>query len=153
MDVNQAQVKLGYAWAGAWWQQNRRSAPGVPEGQTTGDLHAGDEAVVRADRSYISLQNEARQAGRGLWAQDNPQAPWQWRKQHPLVPFPSQVPRAANIQAVPVNPHDMQCGRKTSCAQMTSCEEARYYFSRCGIKSLDFNGDGKPCESLCGGKQ
>lgn len=153
VDVNRTQVRLGYAWAGASWQRNRRSVPDAPEGQTTGEFQAGEAVVVGSERTYISLQHEARQARRGLWVQDSPQAPWQWRKQHPLVSSLSQVPRAANIQAKPVNPSDMQCGRKTHCAQMTSCAEAHYYFNRCGLKSLDFNGDGKPCESLCRGKR
>lgn len=152
VDVNQAQVKLGYAWAGASWRQNRRVAPAAAEGKMPGDRHEEDVALTHTDSSCISLQNEARLAGRGLWVQDEPQAPWQWRKLHPVVP-PPQIPHAANMQAMPVNPDDTQCGRKRRCSQMVSCEEARRYFGHCGLKSLDANGDGEPCESLCGTKQ
>lgn len=41
------------------------------------------------------------------------------------------------------------CGTKTKCNEMTSCEEAKFYLGRCGVKSLDSNGDGVPCEGLC----
>jgi hypothetical protein len=32
---------------------------------------------------------------------------------------------------------------------MASCDEARFYFERCGVHALDGDGDGVPCESLC----
>jgi len=32
---------------------------------------------------------------------------------------------------------------------MSSCEEAKYYLAQCGIKSLDGDGNGTPCEQLC----
>ena len=42
-----------------------------------------------------------------------------------------------------------KCGQKKYCSQMTSCEEAKYYLNVCGLKRLDRDGDGIPCESLC----
>lgn len=44
------------------------------------------------------------------------------------------------------------CGKRT-CSQMTSCEEAKFHLTQCGVKSLDRDNDGIPCESLCGGKK
>jgi hypothetical protein len=41
------------------------------------------------------------------------------------------------------------CGNKTKCSQMISCEEARFYLTRCSVKSLDKDGNGVPCEALC----
>lgn len=38
---------------------------------------------------------------------------------------------------------------KHTCKQMRSCAEARYHLEHCGIHSLDGDGDGVPCESLC----
>jgi hypothetical protein len=32
---------------------------------------------------------------------------------------------------------------------MVSCAEARFYLERCGVASLDGDGDGVPCASLC----
>jgi hypothetical protein len=40
------------------------------------------------------------------------------------------------------------CGGKRTCKQMTSCSEARFYLSSCGVRSLDRDGDGVPCEGL-----
>jgi hypothetical protein len=45
----------------------------------------------------------------------------------------------------------LQCGSKRKCGQMDTCDEARFYLSSCGVRSLDRDGDGVPCESLCGG--
>lgn len=42
------------------------------------------------------------------------------------------------------------CGVKYYCKQMTSCEEAVHYLVDCGLTRLDGDGDGIPCESLCG---
>jgi phosphatidylserine/phosphatidylglycerophosphate/cardiolipin synthase-like enzyme len=41
------------------------------------------------------------------------------------------------------------CAGKTQCGQMSSCKEAKFYLNQGGVKSLDKNGDGVPCESLC----
>lgn len=35
------------------------------------------------------------------------------------------------------------------CSQITSCEEAKFLLNQCGLKRLDNDGDGTPCESLC----
>ena len=41
------------------------------------------------------------------------------------------------------------CGGKRYCREMTSCEEAKFYLNTCGVRSLDGNKDGVPCEKLC----
>lgn len=41
------------------------------------------------------------------------------------------------------------CGSKRYCGQMRSCAEARFYFSQCGVRRLDGDNDGVPCENLC----
>lgn len=41
------------------------------------------------------------------------------------------------------------CGAKMYCTQMSSCEEATFYFAQCGLSRLDGDSDGVPCESLC----
>jgi endonuclease YncB( thermonuclease family) len=55
MDANAEQVRRGMAWV-------------------------FDRYVT--DRSLYALQNEARAAQVGLWADKQPTAPWNWRKQH-----------------------------------------------------------------------
>ena len=32
---------------------------------------------------------------------------------------------------------------------MTSCEEAKFYLTKCGLSRLDGDNDGIPCEQLC----
>jgi endonuclease YncB( thermonuclease family) len=97
---------------------------------------AWEYSHYHSDKTYLDLQNEAQQAKHGLWAQPDAQLPWQWRKLHPPKP---------SIQ-------NQECGKKRLCSQMTSCDEARFYLTRCGVKTLDRNEDGKPCEDLCGSK-
>ena len=88
------------------------------------------------NKQYLSLQGEAQQVHRGLWGdKEKPVQPEQWRKLHP-----SEVHTAKP---------DSACGKKRYCSQMNSCDEAIYYLQQCGVKSLDGNRDGVPCESLC----
>ena len=42
---------------------------------------------------------------------------------------------------------------KRYCKEMTSCKEAMYYFKNCGMSQFDRDGDGIPCENVCGGKK
>lgn len=48
-------------------------------------------------------------------------------------------------------PVSFQCGTKRTCSQMKSCKEAKYFLNQCGVQRLDRDGDGVPCENLCGG--
>lgn len=99
---------------------------------------AWEYSHYHSDKRYIALQREARDARRGLWVQTNPAPPWEWRKAHAA---------SSALQHVAVPTY--ACGRKRHCAQMVLCDEAYFYLIRCGVKSLDKNGDGVPCESLC----
>jgi micrococcal nuclease len=126
-NVNQEQVRRGMAW---------------------------EYSHYHSDKTYVSLQSAARQAHRGLWAQSSPQAPWQWRKAHPSVkPVPHANRHAASGPATPVMLYDMECGKKRRCSQMVSCDEAYFYFTFCGVTTLDGNHDGVPCEDSCEGRR
>lgn len=93
------------------------------------------------NKHYLELDKQARQARRGLWAQSEQAIePEQWRKAHPK---PGTLKTASSIKT------NSACGKKHLCSQMKTCEEAKVYFLQCGVKSLDGNGDGVPCESLC----
>lgn len=110
-------------------------------------IHRGmawEYSNFHSNKALIALQSEAQQAGRGLWAQSNPTPPWKWRKLHP-----STKPGTAAISTNHVAMPGTGCGKKKHCSEMTSCEEARFYFEQCGVKSLDGDGDGTPCENLC----
>ncbi len=43
-----------------------------------------------------------------------------------------------------------QCSGKTRCSEMTSCAEAIFYLQNCPGTQMDGDGDGKPCEDMCG---
>jgi endonuclease YncB( thermonuclease family) len=91
------------------------------------------EAVARRDRL-------------GLWALPAGQTlpPWDWRASR----------RAQNGPAPAADtpgPRTVTCGAKRVCRQMTSCAEAKAYLRQCRVLSLDGNGDGVPCNSLCRG--
>ena len=103
---------------------------------------AWEYSNYHSNKVYIALQGEAQQARRGLWAQANNTPPWQWRKTHTIVQSPQHA--AA---------HGYSCGSKRHCAQMSSCDEAIFYLTHCGVKLLDKNGNGVPCESLCAAKK
>jgi len=68
----------------------------------------------------------------------------------PAAPVPAApTPVAPPATASTANPSGWTCGAKTSCGQMASCEEAKFYLTVCGVKRLDGDGDGVPCASLC----
>lgn len=126
INVNEEQVRRGMAWA---------------------------YSRSREGRAYARLQSEAQQAKRGLWQQANPQSPAQWRKLHPSEPAKharQQQHKALPQTQKPERFSNLVCGKKSYCSQMVTCDEAHFYLTVCGVKRLDTNKDGIPCESLCG---
>lgn len=128
-----------------------------------GDINVNEEQVRRGmawaysrsheGKAYARLQSEAQLARRGLWHQPHPQSPAQWRKLHPSEPTnrTHQQPHKAQPQTQkPEKFGTMACGKKNYCSQMVTCDEAHFYLTVCGVKRLDTNKDGIPCESLCG---
>ncbi len=104
---------------------------------------AWEYSHFHGNKELVALQEEARREPRGLWALSDPLPPSEWRKLHPNV---DDKRHAAAAPAVASG-----CGSKKHCSQMSSCDEARHYLTQCGLKTLDGNADGVPCESLCGG--
>lgn len=120
MDVNAEQVRRGAAWAYVHYHNNQ---------------------------PYLSLQHDAQSqlVKRGLWAKsEHPQTPAQWRKAHPKEMAVPAMPKLVSLPAP-----DTMCGKKKICSEMTSCQEALFYLTSCGVKSLDRDSDGVPCEGLC----
>lgn len=97
------------------------------------------------DQSLYQLEEQAKRAKRGLWAlpESDRCAPWDWRRGScqtaVAVPAPSAVKGAGKFT----------CGGKRYCREMTSCEEAKFYLNVCGVRSLDGDKDGVPCEAVC----
>jgi hypothetical protein len=89
------------------------------------------------DVLLYELERTARNERRGLW--DLPESdrlsPWNWRN--------GQGNRSAT------SAEGFQCGSKTYCREMVSCEEARFHLVSCGLTRLDGDGDGIPCEAIC----
>ena len=120
VDANKEQIKLGMAWV---YQKY---------------LH---------DQSLLSLEEAARQYKVGLWADANPMAPWDYRhggkqkKARDTLIAPREPPISPDNNAI--------CGDKHYCREMTSCDEAKFYLTQCGLTRIDGDGDGTPCEKLC----
>jgi len=103
----------------------------------------------------LNAEHQARASHRGLWSQANPLPPWQWRRQQKggndwewLLNLIRTEKNPAVVQSVPPA-MTFSCGNKLSCNQMNSCEEARFYLTRCSLGKLDGDHDGTPCETLC----
>ncbi|MEQ1674482.1 MAG: thermonuclease family protein, partial [Candidatus Nitrotoga sp.] len=109
LNVNHAQVQRGWAWGSSRFHSNK---------------------------ILMTMQHEAQQNRRGLWAGANPVEPNIWRRNHAALP----------VKNLAVQAQD--CGKR-SCAQLQTCDKARQYFLRCGEVSLDGDRDGAPCENLC----
>ena len=93
---------------------------------------------------YIAAEEIARKSHAGFWKlqADQITPPWQWRKSErsksqPVVPNST----SANFNKT--------CGTKKYCSQMTSCEEAKFFYKICRVTTLDGNRDGVPCKMLC----
>ncbi|MDO9268866.1 MAG: thermonuclease family protein [Methylobacter sp.] len=98
------------------------------------------------DQSLLQVEEEARQAKVGLWSEPNPMPPWEYRhgkKNGDVTKQPLPI-------AKPGHQKENSPCQKIYCKEMASCEEARFYLTQCGLIRLDSDGDGIPCEKLCG---
>lgn len=135
-DVNREMLRSGHAWA---YRQHLK------------------------DPAYLLQEREARAASRGLWSQPDAIYPPEYR--HGRVagevsrsvrlgdaagPVSGAVGHAPGAgMAAPEEAGSFRCGEKRFCRQMRSCDEALFYLNRCGLRRLDRDGDGRPCENLC----
>lgn len=117
------------------------------------------------DDTLIATEARARQGRAGLWSMSDTQtvAPWEWRKGvrvgsgqttlEPREPFRSLFASGASEPAASRHPQSggFSCSVKRYCRQMSSCAEANFYLRQCGVDTLDGDGDGQPCEAVCGG--
>ena len=102
------------------------------------------------DQSLLDVEAEAKSAQRGMWALQTDQitAPWDWRHgSNPVRAAMSIKPDETQIAASSAG--GFTCGSKRVCKEMTSCEEAYFYLTQCGLTRLDRDHDGIPCESIC----
>lgn len=126
IDVNAQMVRGGHAWVYKQYAEPQREA------------------------FLLLLEEDARRVEppRGLWALpvDQQIEPWEFRK--------GKKPAANDNEDQSVSPPGIlpgpECGTKKTCKDMTSCAEAKEFFTLCqGMSKLDRNKDGVPCEELC----
>lgn len=101
------------------------------------------------DRTLYGLEGQAKVAKQGLWGLPEAQrcAPWDWRKNLCSMSAAPQQPTGFNNAK---STGAFTCSTiKRRCAEMTTCEEAKFYLQQCGVRTLDGNHDGVPCETLC----
>ena len=91
--------------------------------------------------AYFAAEQTARNGRVGLWSQSNPVPPWEFRHPNQARTAPPSPARSAKASR--------RCGEKRFCKEMLDCAEARYFLTTCGLRQLDGDGDGTPCESLC----
>jgi len=137
-------------------------------GRTVGEVYADNVCVgcelVREGNAWVyrkysddpvlyELEAQARAARRGLWSLPEAERvpPWEWRHASHEASGGDKAPaqsREGSGTARPARP-DFGCAGKRFCREMASCQEARFYLEHCGVASLDGDGDGVPCASLC----
>jgi endonuclease YncB( thermonuclease family) len=114
IDANAEQVKRGMAWA---YKQ------------------------YLTDQSIADLEEQAKLAGAGLWADENPTPPWEFRHGGKSSTKSSSKKTASSSS--------FECAGKSKCGEMSNCAEANFYLNECGLSRLDRDHDGVPCESIC----
>lgn len=121
------------------------------------------------NEALIDTEAAARERRIGLWSMSNPEtvAPWDWRRgvrqgsaleatsARPSRRAPQGLLAAPVVQSDPLPARSAasqqySCGAKHYCREMSSCAEARFYLEQCGVSTMDGDGDGQPCEQVCG---
>jgi endonuclease YncB( thermonuclease family) len=99
------------------------------------------------DASLNEQERNARDARRGLWAlpESERRPPWDWRAARRAGKSRAASKPAADLPA--------ECATRRYCRDMRSCDEAMFFLQVCGFRSLDGDGDGVPCESICNGSR
>jgi hypothetical protein len=100
------------------------------------------------DPSLYRLEEQAKAAKRGLWGLPETERcpPWDWRKGTcATATAPAAAPTVAPSSAA--SSSGFTCAGKRRCGEMTSCEETKFYLTVCGVRSLDGDKDGMPCDT------
>lgn len=109
-------------------------------------------APYKYQKEFKEAQQFAEKNTLGLWAPDACVTPTQEIIYIPPANTPApQAPvytdqTTSNTQT---SSSSFTCSGKTKCGDMVSCEEARFYYTQCGVGRLDGDKDGVPCEDLC----
>ncbi|WP_231128962.1 thermonuclease family protein [Gallibacterium anatis] len=108
------------------------------------------------DKQYLAAEAQARQQRRGLWQDDNPIYPSNWRKHSKNPSLKLDNPPAPTLDSIAMPKHQAKtvtatshCQQRRSCKSFSSCAQATAFFKQCNAEYLDGNHDGIPCNSLC----
>jgi prophage muMc02, nuclease len=128
-----------------------------------GDLDVNAE-MVNAGAAWVytkyntreelpALQEAAKGAKRGLWSLPESQTvePEQWRRgerEQKQLSQSQTKPKKWKASDNNAAAEGFSCGKRT-CKEMSSCAEARFHLTQCGMRRLDRDNDGIPCESIC----
>ncbi len=130
-----------------------------------------------SEYEYYRYQNEAKSLNLGIWSEDYPLPPWDFRKgkssydyrikeleikidnliklsQEQILIYENKLIEIINKfeknnENFSNDSQDQFSCIKKSCKQMLNCEEAYFQYQQCGNTSLDRDKDGIPCESIC----
>ena len=102
----------------------------------------------------VKQEKMARALSRGLHGTPGAVQPVEFRRTHGQCVAGEAINAAAapaglaarGPSAVRATAVDARCDGRTHCAQMSSCEEARYFLAHCPDVKMDGNRDGVPCE-------
>lgn len=106
---------------------------------------------TKYDDILIKAQEEAKDDNLGMWKMCG------W-KRIPLNQMIEQTQSKVNnilnnnmlkIPDMNNSTTNFSCWTKTTCSEMASCEEAKFYLNTCWKSKLDWNKDWTPCESIC----
>ena len=107
-----------------------------------------------ATENWLPDESAARESALGLWSlgADAAVPPWEWRRgesgRRAKVAAVGNAPRV--IRGSVGNRKSFVCGTKRYCREMRSCAEARFHLETCGVRTMDGDNDGVPCEkTLC----
>lgn len=105
-------------------------------------IRSGAAWVYRSycdDPKMYEFERQATKQQIGLWKMPEYDRvpPWEWRRGKRTSSTNQRTPNA------------FECGAKTYCSEMVSCDEAKFHLNSCGLTRLDGDSDGVPCESMC----
>ena len=130
----------------------------VSEGYALASAYPPDIAY---QDTFEAAEREARSAGRGLWGSEcNLPATKQPEKKVPSLPpnsprveqntIKTLLPTLAPTLAPEQNTTPFTCNCSKTCKYLSSCSEAYFQLETCGCSVRDGDGDGVPCENICG---
>lgn len=130
----------------------------VSEGYAQASAYPPD--IAHQD-TFEAAEKEARNSERGLWGSEcNLPATKQSEKKATSVPLSSPKVQQNTIKkplttlaptlAPQQNNTSFSCNCSKTCKYMSSCSEAYFQLETCGCSIRDGDGDGVPCENICG---